>query len=52
MKSQPIDTIKPRPKYIPDWRRNYSKGFLPAWLVLFAGLLLAEWGLRRWWGMV
>jgi hypothetical protein len=50
--SEPLDTIKPRPKYIPDWRRNHSKGFLPGWLTLFAGLLLAEWGLRRWWGMV
>lgn len=52
LRNQPLDTIKPKPKYIPDWRRNYSKGFLPTWLVLFAGLLLTEWGLRRWWGMV
>jgi hypothetical protein len=52
LKNTPIDTIKPRPKYIPDWRRNYSKGFLPVWLIVFATLLLAEWGLRRWWGMV
>jgi hypothetical protein len=43
---------KPRPKYYPDWRRNHSHGFLPLWLVAFALLLGAEWGLRRLWGMV
>jgi len=43
---------KPRPKYYPDWRRNHSGGFLPLWLVAFALLLGAEWGLRRLWGMV
>jgi hypothetical protein len=52
LKAQPLDTIKPKPKYYPDWRRDHSKGFLPGWLITFALLLLAEWGLRRWWGMV
>ncbi len=41
-----------KPRYYPDWNRNRSKGFLPLWLVVFALLLGAEWGLRRLWGMV
>jgi hypothetical protein len=52
LKAQPMDLLKPKPKYYPDWRRNHSKGFLPAWLVLFVVLLGTEWGLRRLWGMV
>ena len=44
--------LRKKPKYLPDWRRNHSKGFLPAWLVLFTVLLGTEWGLRRYWGMV
>ena len=52
LKSQPLDTIKPKPRYLPDWRRNHSNGFLPSWLVAFVTLLGLEWGLRRLWGMV
>jgi hypothetical protein len=52
LSAQPLDINKPKPKYLPDWRRDHSKGFLPGWLVVFATLLLTEWGLRRWWGMV
>lgn len=52
LKGQPMESVKPKPKYLPDWRRNHSKGFLPAWLVLFVALLGVEWGLRRLWGMV
>jgi hypothetical protein len=52
LKDQKDTGPKPRPKYYPDWRRNHSHGFLPLWLVLFALLLGAEWGLRRLWGMV
>jgi hypothetical protein len=52
LKSEPLATAKPKPKYYPDWRRNHSKGFLPLWLVVFVILLGAEWGLRRLWGMV
>jgi hypothetical protein len=52
LKSQKIDTLKPKPRYLPDWRRNHSHGFLPSWLVLFVVLLGLEWGLRRYWGMV
>ncbi|MEO2087901.1 MAG: hypothetical protein ABGY75_00165, partial [Gemmataceae bacterium] len=52
LSAQPLDINKPKPKYLPDWRRDHSKGFLPGWLVVFAALLLTEWGLRRWWGMV
>lgn len=43
---------RPKPKYLPDWRRNHSKGFLPGWLTLFVTVLGVEWGLRRFWGMV
>ena len=52
LKGQKIDTLKPKPRYLPDWRRNHSKGFLPSWLVLFVTFLGFEWGLRRFWGMV
>ena len=50
--SQRDPAMQPKPRYLPDWRRNHSGGFLPAWLILFALLLGAEWGLRRLWGMV
>ncbi len=52
LKAQKLDTLKPKPHYLPDWRRNHSKGFLPSWLVLFVLCLGLEWGLRRMWGMV
>lgn len=52
LKSQPLEAAKPKPRYLPDWRRDHSGGFLPGWLVLFVALLGAEWGLRRAWGMV
>ena len=48
----PRSTVKPKPRFVPDWRRNHSGGFLPGWLVTFALVLAAEWGLRRVWGMV
>lgn len=50
--AQPLETVKPKPKYLPDWRRDRSRGFLPGWLILFALLLGGEWALRRMWGMV
>ena len=49
---QKDESIKPKPRYLPDWRRDHSGGFLPIWLIAFALLLGAEWGLRRMWGMV
>lgn len=52
LKGQPLESVKPKPRFLPDWRRNHSKGFLPLWLVLFVALLGVEWGLRRVWGMV
>lgn len=52
LKAEPLSTLSPKPHFYPDWRRAHSKGFLPLWLVLFALLLGAEWGLRRLWGMV
>jgi hypothetical protein len=51
LKSQPIVTVKPKPRFVPDWRRNQSGGFLTGWLVLFVLLLGVEWGLRRKWGL-
>lgn len=51
LKGQPLANAKPKPRFVPDWRRSLSKGFLHAWLVLFVILLAAEWGLRRWWGL-
>lgn len=51
LKGQPLDLVKPKPRFLPDWRRNHSKGFLPGWLVVFAALVGTEWGLRRLWGM-
>jgi len=52
LRGQPLDNVKPKQKYLPNWDRKSSEGFLPTWLAVFAGLLLAEWGLRRYWGMV
>jgi hypothetical protein len=52
LKAQKLELAKPKPRFLPDWRRDHSHGFLPGWLVLFAVLLGGEWGLRRLWGMV
>jgi hypothetical protein len=52
LKGQPLEAVKPKPRYVPDWRVEKSQGFLPAWLIVFAALLGTEWGLRRYWGMV
>ena len=52
LKGQPMEVLKPKPKFYPDWRRNNSKGFLPGWLVVFVALLGTEWALRRVWGLV
>ncbi|MGL6096705.1 MAG: hypothetical protein ACRC7O_13025, partial [Fimbriiglobus sp.] len=51
MKANPPVSPKPKPRYLPDWRRDHSHGFLPGWLAAFAALIGAEWGLRRVWGM-
>ncbi len=50
--AQPFEVAKPKPKFYPDWRRDRSPYFLPAWLVLVALVLGLEWGLRRAWGLV
>ncbi len=52
LRSQEYVTVKPTKKAIPDWRRDHSGWFLPLWMLLFAFILGAEWGLRRWWGLV
>jgi hypothetical protein len=52
LKAEPLPVTKPKPRYLPDWRRDHSGGFLPGWLVLFVALLGTEWGLRRAWGLV
>ena len=49
---QPLDTVKPLPRYYPDWRRDQSHGFLPSWLTFVVAVLGFEWGLRRYWGLV
>jgi hypothetical protein len=51
IKGQPLEAVKPKPKFVPDWRRDHSKGFLPGWLLIFVALIGTEWGLRRLWGM-
>jgi hypothetical protein len=50
-KAAKIEQAK-KPRFVPDWRRNHSGGFLPGWLVAFVALVGAEWVLRRLWGMV
>ena len=52
LKTQKPEGVKPKPRFLPDWRRNHSHGFLTGWLIAFAILLGIEWGLRRMWGMV
>ncbi|MBN9120133.1 MAG: hypothetical protein J0I06_13370 [Planctomycetes bacterium] len=52
LKAEPPSDAGKKPRYYPDWHRNRSRGFLPLWLVVFALLLGAEWGLRRLLGMV
>ncbi|HEY2786543.1 MAG TPA: hypothetical protein VGJ05_16375 [Fimbriiglobus sp.] len=52
LKAQPLDSVKPKPRFLPEWRRDKSKGFLPIWLVVFVTIVGVEWGLRRLWGMV
>lgn len=52
LRGQPLDSVKPKPRYVPNWDRKSSEGFLPGWLAVFAMLLVVEWGLRRYWGMV
>jgi hypothetical protein len=52
LKGQPVVTVKPKPRFLPDWRRNHSHGFLTSWMIAFALVLAAEWGLRRMWGLV
>ena len=49
--TQPLDAARPKPRYVPDWRRDQGRGFLTGWLVLFVALIGAEWGVRRWWGL-
>ena len=36
----------------PDWKSKKPSGFLPLFLLIFVGLLTAEWFLRRRWGLV
>lgn len=52
LKNQEYIPQKPTRKNLPDWRPMSSNPFLPTWMVVFAVILVAEWGLRRWWGLV
>ena len=49
---QRTDQGKPKLLLRPDWRTTGRSGFLVAFFVAFCALVSAEWGLRRWWGMV
>jgi hypothetical protein len=49
---QRADQGKPKLLVRPDWRTTGRSGFLAAFFVIFCALVSAEWGLRRWWGMV
>jgi hypothetical protein len=51
LKSQPMETVKPKPRYYPDWRRENSGWFLPSWFIVFMLLIGSEWALRRLWGL-
>ncbi|VTS08934.1 glutamine amidotransferase [Tuwongella immobilis] len=52
LSNRPLPGLKPKPRFIPDWKRDGTPGFLPGVLILFVALLGLEWGLRRVWGMV
>ncbi|MGL4421737.1 MAG: hypothetical protein ACRCZF_13805, partial [Gemmataceae bacterium] len=52
LRETPLEAARPKPRYLPDWRRQHSQGFLPGWLLLFVVLLGVEWGCRRLWGLV
>lgn len=49
---QPLDSAAAKTRHLPDWRSARLGAFPPSLLILFVALLGAEWGLRRWWGMV
>jgi uncharacterized membrane protein len=49
---QPIGRDKPRLLLRPDWRGTGRSPFFVAFFVAFCVVVSAEWGLRRWWGMV
>ncbi|MCU0702815.1 MAG: hypothetical protein MUF18_02370 [Fimbriiglobus sp.] len=50
--SQEYITVQPTRKNLPDWRPTPTNPFPPVWVAAFALVLAAEWGLRRWWGLV
>jgi uncharacterized membrane protein len=50
--SQPLAGLRPKANQWPDWRRNSLSAFLPAFLLMFVGLVSLEWFFRRRWGMV
>ncbi len=49
---QAADRGKPKQLLRPDWRSTARSNFLVAFFIAFCVLVSAEWGLRRWWGMV
>jgi uncharacterized membrane protein len=46
------DQGRPKLRLRPDWRSTAPSGFLVAFFLAFCVVVCAEWGLRRWWGMV
>jgi uncharacterized membrane protein len=52
LKSKPQPEGKQKVQLWPDWKQSRTGGFLPSLLIAFVAVLAAEWGLRRYWGMV
>ena len=52
LKSKPQPQGKEKVQLWPDWKQSKTGGFLPSLLIAFVAVLAAEWGLRRYWGMV
>jgi hypothetical protein len=49
---QPQGRETPKLVLRPEWRSTARSGFFVGFFVAFCVLVSAEWGLRRWWGMV
>jgi hypothetical protein len=47
-----LDNNKPKQIRWPNWTSKEPSGFLPLFMLIFVGLLTAEWFLRRRWGLV
>lgn len=52
LKSQALPQQRPKYRNWPEWKKTSLSELPPLVLALFVALLVAEWGLRRWWGLV